>query len=88
MWGYYSIRNEIYFVKKNFRSKFLFYFLLSLPIQIAIKLLMIFLLNDDFKSKRIYLLSRAVFDGLFNKMGKTIDPAEWKSKFKLPGSIT
>ncbi|MFH0976225.1 MAG: glycosyltransferase family 2 protein [Spirochaetota bacterium] len=83
MWGYYSFRNEIYFVKKNFGFMFILYCLYSLPIKYIIKLLMIFVFNDDYKIKRIYLLNRAVFDGLVSNMGKVIDPLEWKQQFKL-----
>ena len=82
IWGYYSFRNEIYFVKRNFGKKFILFSLFALPITYAKKSLSIFLFNDDYKIKRLYLVTRALFDGLFSKMGKTIDPLEWKQKFK------
>jgi GT2 family glycosyltransferase len=81
MWGYYSFRNEIYFVKKNFESQYIRYCLIYLPLKYVIKLIMIFIFNDDYKLKRIYLLNKAVADGIKGKMGKTIDPGEWKRRF-------
>jgi GT2 family glycosyltransferase len=81
MWGYYSFRNEIYFVKKNFRSMFILYCLFILPIKYFTKLFMIFVFNDDYKRKRIYLLNKAMSDGLADNMGKVIDPAGWRGQF-------
>jgi GT2 family glycosyltransferase len=78
MWGYYSFRNEIYFVKKNFPHKYRLYLIFVLPRKLMIKLLSIFLFNDDCKLKRLYLVLRACYDGIKGNLGKTIDPTAWK----------
>lgn len=82
MWGYYSFRNEIYFVRKNFHAKYFLYIVFILPQKIIKKNLSVFLFNDDYKIHRLYLLNRGLFDGLTGRMGKTIDPLSWKQKFK------
>jgi len=81
IWGYYSLRNEIYFVKKNHRSKYPLYCLAVLPKKFFIKTASIFLFNDDRKASRLYLMCRGLIDGIFGRMGKTIDPAEWRRRF-------
>ncbi len=81
IWGYYGFRNEIYFVKKNYPRKFFLYLIFVLPKKYAVKTLSVFLFNDDHKSARLYLLTRALFDGVFSRMGKRIDPAKWRGKY-------
>lgn len=79
--GYYSTRNEIYFVKKNFPQQYIFYIILILPLKVIKLLLGIILFGDDHKSIRINLILKAVRDGLMSKMGMTINPEHWKSRF-------
>lgn len=81
MWGYYSFRNEIYFVKKNFSRQYPLFLIFILPKKLMVKTLSIFLFNDDWKLKRLYLVLRACYDGIAGNMGNTIDPAAWKRKF-------
>lgn len=78
MTGYYGLRNEIYFKKKHFRSKLLIYFFINFLPKILKMTLGIILYNDSYKLKRMNLLLKACRDGLTNKMGKTIDPMEWR----------
>lgn len=85
MWGYYSFRNEIYFVKKNFPDKYRLFLFFILPKKLLIKALSIIFFNDDWKLRRLYLVLRALYDGLVGKMGKTIDPTAWKKSFPLAG---
>jgi hypothetical protein len=82
MWGYYSIRNEIYFVRKNYKSRYLLYLFASLIKKYLIKIFSIFLFNDDYKFHRLYLINRAVVDGIFSRMGITIKIQDWKNRFK------
>jgi len=75
--GYYSVRNKIYFTKKNFPQSFYKYCLIHLP-YITSRIILGILIYDDYKLDRISLILKAVWDGLRGKMGKTIDPLEWR----------
>ncbi len=82
IWGYYGFRNEIYFVRKNFPREFFLYLFIFLPKKYGIKTLSVFLFNDDHKIARLYLLTRALFDGVFGRTGKRIDPEKWREKYR------
>jgi hypothetical protein len=81
MWGYYSIRNEIYFVHKNFKNRYMHFIFFSLAKKYIIKSLSIFLFNDDYKLHRLCLINKAILDGLKGRMGITINIRDWKNKF-------
>jgi GT2 family glycosyltransferase len=82
IWGYYSFRNEIYFVRNHYGPKYLLYVLFYLPKKIFVKTVSIFIFNDDHKFIRLYLLIKAVFDGVTSRMGMTIDVRGWRKRFK------
>ena len=82
MIGYYELRNEVYFKKKHFHGKFLIYFFINFLPKILRMAFGIILYNDNYKLKRMNLLLKACWDGLTNKMGKTIDPMEWRKNVK------
>jgi len=75
--GYYSVRNKIYFTKKNFPESFYKYCLIQLPYMIS-RIILGILIHDDHKLDRIKLILKTPWDGLRGKMGKTIDPLEWR----------
>lgn len=75
--GYYSVRNRIYFTKKNFPKSFLKYCIIQLPYRV-LRIIFGILIYDDHKLNRIKLILKAIWDGLIGKMGKTIDPLEWR----------
>jgi len=75
--GYYSVRNKIYFNKKNFPQSFYKYCIIQLP-YIILRIILGILIYDDHKLGRIKLILKAVWDGLREKMEKTIDPLEWR----------
>jgi len=76
--GYYSVRNRIYFIKKNFPESFYKYCLIQLPCAVS-RIILGILIYDDHKLDRIKLIFKALWDGLREKMGKTIDPLEWRN---------
>lgn len=75
--GYYSVRNKIYCVKKNFPKFFLGYCFIELPYRI-LRMIVGILIYDDYKLARIKLILKAVYDAITGNMGKTIDPVDWK----------
>jgi len=75
--GYYSVRNKIYCMKKNFPKFFLGYCFIELPYRI-LRMIVGILIYDDYKLARIKLILKAVYDAITGNMGKTIDPVDWK----------
>jgi len=70
--NYYGIRNQTYLVNKHFaryKTNYLLY-----TFFVIIKRIMGIIVFDDHKKIRIYLLFKALYDGLTNNMGKTVDP--------------
>ncbi len=67
--GYLDRRNHVYFVKKHYG---VFYSVLYIVLYIPklLKRIVGILLFDDFKSKRMSLLFKGLWDGLISKMGK------------------
>jgi len=80
--GYYGLRNELYFEKKYFHSKFMIYIFIDFLPRVLGMAFEIILYNDNYKLKRMNLILKACWDGLTNKMGKTIDPIEWRKNIK------
>ncbi|WP_456324158.1 glycosyltransferase family 2 protein [Desulfonauticus submarinus] len=71
---YYGIRNEIFLVKKNYPWRFPIYVLLIVPYRITRSIAGLIFYNDSRKIYRIKLIFLSIVHGLFNRMGKTIDP--------------
>jgi GT2 family glycosyltransferase len=73
---YYHLRNHLYFVRKFFPGKTFLYFLTrSLPFAVKKTAAVLFLY--DFKWRRLKLVFRGLWDGVFRRMGKRIDPYEY-----------
>jgi len=62
--GYYEIRNEIFFVKKNLPH------LLALSLLLDLGLLLKILILEDLKCGRARVIWKACWDGLTNRMGE------------------
>ncbi|OHD53690.1 MAG: hypothetical protein A2Y33_07145 [Spirochaetes bacterium GWF1_51_8] len=78
---YYHLRNHLYLTHKHFPGKTVFYFFLrSLPF--AMKKLVLILFFNDFKWRRMKLVFRGLWDGVFRRMGKRIDPYEYAQSRK------
>ncbi len=68
--GYLDIRNHIYFVKKHFGIFWCILFLIGPNLKkIGLRILGILLYDKD-KAKRINMLIKGLFDGVFGRMGK------------------
>jgi GT2 family glycosyltransferase len=76
--GYYSVRNEIHFVRRNFQGKFVFYLVFILPYKLTRLVMGILLFRDDRMFLRVRMVLRGAMDGIAGRMGMTIDPAAWK----------
>jgi len=74
--GYYDIRNKIYFSRKHF-SISLFFILVYVFFQCCKKIVGIILFDNN-KFIRIYLLLIGMYHGAISKMGRTINPVEYK----------
>ncbi|HAT4185663.1 TPA: glycosyltransferase family 2 protein [Clostridium perfringens] len=79
--NYYSFRNNIYFTKIFFKNDIKKYNVCILPKKLLYYLIKAYI-NKENRKEYIKLIFRAVSDGYSQKMGKTIDPLEWKEKFK------
>ncbi|EGT3616928.1 glycosyltransferase family 2 protein [Clostridium perfringens] len=79
--NYYSFRNNIYFTKKFFRDDIVKYNLIILPKKFIYYLIKAYV-NKENRKEYIKLVFRAISDGYSGKMGKTIDPLEWKERLE------
>lgn len=80
--SYYGLRNSIYFTRKFFKNKFPLFCITVLPVKI-VKYLMQALFNKDYRYSYVKLVFKAVYDGLVENMGKTIDPIDWKNSLNM-----
>jgi GT2 family glycosyltransferase len=78
---YYRVRNALLFEKRyyNLRAALVRF------ITKYIRSVAIILLIDDYKFYRVGVLTRALVDGLLGRMGKRVDPREFRNRHKPVG---
>lgn len=75
--AYYSTRNLIYLCKKYQDNRMRFYMELIVALLRTVGGV---LLYDDMKLERIRLVIRSCIDGFSGRLGKRVDPAEWRNR--------
>lgn len=81
---YYGTRNNIILNLKHGNKYFT---IINATYRLFRMLFGIFYFNDDYKFIRIKYLLKAYYDGIFYKLGRGIDPVEYKNELKETGAL-